>query len=71
MMRFQIVQWDKAQNASNADEYEPYEWDDEFKDYLLDTQTNTIVFADGMEPEDATLSRALGPLVGLMNASAQ
>lgn len=68
MSRFKVVEWAEACTATNAEEYEP--WDDfdfDFSSYLLDSQTNEIVFCDRMEPEDTTLNRALAPLVKLLN----
>lgn len=63
-MRFKVVELEEAK------EYDEYvcEWDEnDGRSYLLDTKTNEIVFSDAMEPEDATLGRALKPLVDLLN----
>jgi hypothetical protein len=44
---------------------------DEYEDidnyFLVDRQTGEVVFTDSMEPEDATLTRDLKPLVKLVN----
>lgn len=64
--RYHACGWDAAHTALNAGEYEPWHPYDEAL-YLLDTKTNKIVFCDRMEPEDATLGRALRPLVDLLN----
>lgn len=65
---YEIVDLERAKTATNADEF-VWEgpWGDDFSNYLLDTRTNEIVFSDSMEPEDATLSRDLSPLVTLLN----
>lgn len=38
--------------------------------FLLNTETDELVWCDRMEPEDATLSRDLRGLVELLNADA-
>lgn len=52
-----------------AENYAEYEyllsWSDD--NVLLDTQTNRIVYADGGEPEDQTLTRDQAVLVDLLN----
>ena len=68
-VRYMICDWDVAKGCHNAEEYEPYErWD--YSGYLVDTVTNMIVYNDRMEPEDATLDRALHPLIDLLNNQA-
>lgn len=70
MPRFIVRPWSCVQAARNAAAFEPF---DEFNDasYLVDTNTNTIVFSDAnIEPEDATLGRRLSPLVDLLNSVA-
>jgi hypothetical protein len=67
MKRYQVVEWSQASDARNAEEYAPWDGDDDLATYLLDNKTNEIVFCDRMEPEDATLDRDLAPLVELLN----
>lgn len=71
MDRYVVVDMAQAADADNASEYmldEPWDdWQDDCSNYLIDTQTGKIVFCDRMEPEDASLSRSLAPLVRLLN----
>jgi hypothetical protein len=45
------------------------DWD--YSEYVVDTKSNQIVFKDGSEPEDASLSRHYRPLVVLLNRVAE
>lgn len=38
--------------------------------HLVDTETDTVIWSDGMEPEDAILVRDLSDLVDMLNEQA-
>lgn len=69
MPRFKIVDFKEAQGYDDPNEY-AYDtgWNDaEWSYYLVDTKTNEVIYADGGEPEDMTLTRNLGFFVDKMN----
>ena len=63
--RFRVCEYEEIREAENFAEYDY--WDADIRSFLLDTWTNTVVFADGGEPEDQTLGRDLYGLVVLLN----
>jgi hypothetical protein len=66
MSRYRVVDQHEAANALNSEEHIS-DWCEGWESYLLDTQTNMIVFADGHEPEDMFLDRDLSIFVELLN----
>ncbi len=64
--RFKVI---GPEEAEKHGEYVSDRDNDECTSFLLDTKTATVVFSDAMEPEDATLDRALRPLVDLLNST--
>lgn len=70
MSRFITIGRDDLKNYNDPEGYDEWmnEWD--YPTFLVDTATNTVVFCDSTEPEDATLDRSFSPLVDLLNAVA-
>jgi hypothetical protein len=71
-MRFKVMSIENAKAVEGIndpdyliEDYDPYY---DYGDVLVDTHTRTVVWKDGMEPEDAILRRDLGWFVDQMNA---
>lgn len=64
--RYRVVAWADAKSAANAEIYHGEYSDDPW--YLIDTQSNEIIYRDGGEPEDMILVRDLSLFVGQMNS---
>lgn len=69
--RFIVVGFENLKNYKDPEGYgEVYSsWDNdlEWASYVVDTETDTVVFCDRCEPEDATLDRHFGALLDLAN----
>lgn len=67
MKRFIVVGKDELDEYNDPHGYSEYgdEWD--YPGYLVDVDSQEILWMDQMEPEDATLDRSLSPLVDLLN----
>lgn len=69
MARFIVV--DEAEGYEDPEGFSEGVEDWNFPSYLVDTKTNEIVFKDGGEPEDASLTRDYRRLVDLLNKVAE
>lgn len=77
MGRFMLCDYVEAQRLVDYAGYvDPEDWlafghRFDFSTYLVDTEESMVIFCDYMEPEDATLDRALQPLVRYMEELAK
>lgn len=72
MGRFMLCDHDETEGFVRSGTFhDPEDWlagghSLDFATYLVDTETGVVIWCDHMEPEDATLGRALQPLVRYM-----
>jgi hypothetical protein len=66
MGRFMLCDYEEAKRFDDPEDWTAFGSDLDFSTYLVDTVAGMVIFCDSMEPEDATLGRALQPLVRYM-----
>lgn len=63
MGRFLVTDYAEAKYFDDPEGWMHFGHEGEWCNYLIDTELGIVVFCDHMEPEDATLTRDLQPLV--------